>query len=153
MKITIIAINKFENSAQREIFDEYVKRMRGVELKEIEFKRSKNLPPEIVKEQEGELILKNCSKNSILIALDEFGKQYSSVDFAKMLADFSLNGDSNIDFVIGGAYGLSTKILQKARCKISLGKMTFAHLMVRHILIEQIYRAKSINSSHPYHKA
>lgn len=152
MKITIISISKFENSEFRKIFEEYQKRMNSVELKEIEFKKSKNLPVSSIKKQEAELIEKNLSKNSIIIALDENGQTANSQEFAKILEKYSLNGNSNIDFIIGGAFGLDKSILNKANKIISLSKMTFPHLMARIILIEQIYRAKSIISGHPYHK-
>ncbi|NBV07439.1 MAG: 23S rRNA (pseudouridine(1915)-N(3))-methyltransferase RlmH, partial [Proteobacteria bacterium] len=66
--------------------------------------------------------------------------------------DFSLHQSSNLTFIIGGAFGLSSEILQKAQIKIALGLMTFPHLMVRAILLEQLYRAESIIARHPYHK-
>ncbi len=152
MKITIISISKFENSHFKTIFQDYQKRLPNLTLKEIEFKKTKSMPIEKIKEQESNLILKNLNKNSIIISLDENGIQYKSTEFAKLLENYSINGNSNIDFIIGGAFGLSKNILEKSHKIISLGKMTFAHLMVRIMLIEQIYRANSIISGHPYHK-
>ncbi len=152
MKITIISIGKFENSSHKQVFDDYLKRVRGVNIKEIELKNSKNIPIETLKNQEAELILKAISKNSIIISLDEKGQQFSSIEFSKLLDNYSLNGDSTVDFIIGGAFGLSPKILEKSHKIISFSKMTFPHLMVRTILLEQIYRAKSISAGHPYHK-
>lgn len=152
MKIKIISIAKFEKSEFKPIFLNYQKRMKNIELKEIEFKKSKNLPVETIKSSEAELILKNIDKNSIIIALDESGQEFSSIKFAKLLQNYSINGNSKINFIIGGAFGLSKQILDKSDKIISLSQMTFPHLMARIILIEQIYRAESIISGHPYHK-
>jgi 23S rRNA (pseudouridine1915-N3)-methyltransferase len=87
-----------------------------------------------------------------LIALDEKGKEFTSQNFAKLIADFSLRGDSNLTFIIGGANGLDAQILNRANLKMSLSLMTFPHLMVRSILLEQLYRAQSIIAGHPYHR-
>ena len=105
-----------------------------------------------IKEGEGELILKALKPSSKLIVLDERGKQFGSIAFSKMISDFALAGDSDLTFVIGGSDGLSQEVLKKAGLKISLSTMTFPHLMVRAILIEQIYRAQSIIAGHPYHR-
>lgn len=153
MKITIISIGKFENSSHKSVFETYVKRLKWkVELKELELKNSKNLSSDELKKGEGELILKALKPSSKLIALDENGKQFKSRDFAKLISDFAVNGDSDLTFVIGGADGLSQEILKKSSLKISLSLMTFPHLMVRAILAEQIYRASTIIDGHPYHR-
>lgn len=153
MKITIIAISKFENSLYKEIFEDYRKRMKwDVELKEFELKNSKNMNDEQVKKGEAELMMKAIKPGSLLIAMDEKGKQFTSQNFAKLIADFSLRGESHLTFVIGGANGLDDELLQKAGLKISLGSMTFPHLMARSILMEQLYRAQSIIAGHPYHR-
>lgn len=153
MKITIISIGKFENSPHKEVFQNYLKRMKwNVELKELELRNSKNLPVEKLKEEEAKIIAKAIKLGSVVIALDEKGKEFTSQNFAKLLADFSLHGNSHLTFIIGGACGLAPGILQKAQLKIALGLMTFPHLMVRAILLEQLYRAESIIAGHPYHK-
>lgn len=153
MKIQIISIGKFENSPHREAFETYVKRLKWkVELKEMELKNSQNFSIAEIKKGEGELILKALKPQSKIIALDEHGQQFSSREFSKLIADFALRGNSDLTFIIGGADGLSEEVLSKAALKISLGKMTFPHLMVRAILAEQIYRASTILSGHPYHR-
>ena len=111
-----------------------------------------NLSSNELKNREGELILKALKPQSKLIILDENGKDFSSRNFAKLFADFALQGDSNLTFVIGGSDGLSDELKSQAQLKISLSKLTFPHLMVRAILIEQIYRAQSIIAGHPYHR-
>ncbi|MBU6339840.1 MAG: 23S rRNA (pseudouridine(1915)-N(3))-methyltransferase RlmH [Rickettsiales bacterium] len=153
MKISIISIGKFENSPHKQVFETYLKRSKWkIELKELELKNAHNLSVEKIKEGEGTLILKALKSGSKLIALDEEGKQFDSISFSKMLADFALRGESDLSFVIGGSDGLSSEVLQKAALKISLGKMTFPHLMVRAILAEQLYRAQTIIAGHPYHR-
>lgn len=153
MKITIISIGKFENSPHKAVFENYLKRLKWkIELKELELKNAQNFPVEKIKEGEGELILKALKPSSKLILLDEKGQQFSSRNFAKLIADFGIEGNSDLTFVIGGADGLSQELLQKNHLKISFSNMTFPHLMVRAILAEQLYRAATIIGGHPYHR-
>jgi 23S rRNA (pseudouridine1915-N3)-methyltransferase len=153
MKITILSIGKFDKSPYRELFEYYLKRLKWkIELREIEFKNTKSYEELKIKQEEGILLLKNLHNFSKIIVLDERGKQFSSPEFANILAGFNVAGDSNIAFIIGGAYGLSEDVKDKADILLSLAKMTLPHLMVRGFLIEQIYRASTIISNHPYHK-
>ncbi len=153
MKITIISIGKFENSPHSSVFEHYKKRLKWqLELKELDLKNSNNLNSLQVKESEGKLILKALKPSSKLITLHEKGKEFSSLNFAKLISDYGLQGSSDLSFIIGGAYGLSDEVLNLANLKLSLGAMTFPHLMVRSILCEQLYRAYLINNGHPYHK-
>lgn len=153
MKIAIISIGKFENSPQKAVFENYLKRSKWkIDLKEFDIKNSKSLPVDRIKEEEGALILKAVKPSSKIIALDERGKKFTSISFASMISDFALRGDSSISFIIGGANGLSKEVLDKSCLKISLSDMTFPHLMVRSILMEQLYRAESIIAGHPYHR-
>ncbi len=153
MRITIISVGKFENSPHKAVFENYLKRIKWkVELKEIEQKNSKNINSLQLKEIEAELILKALKPSSKIIALDENGKQFSSRNFAKIIADSAISGDSDFSFIIGGSDGLADAVLKRAALKISFGLMTFPHLMVRAILAEQIYRAQTIIENHPYHR-
>ena len=153
MRITILSIGKFENSPHKAVFENYLKRLKWkVELRELELKNAQNMSVDKIKEGEGELILKALKPSSKLIVLDERGRQFGSIAFSKMISDFALAGDYDLTFVIGGSDGLSQEVLKKAGLKISLSTMTFPHLMVRAILIEQIYRAQSIVAGHPYHR-
>jgi len=152
MKITIISIGKFENSPYKKIFEEYYKRISyKIELKEIDNKRSKNLELEKIKLKEAELINKNLNKSSFKICLDENGSQYTSIEFSRLL-NSKFNERHDIDFIIGGAFGLDKEVIKKSNIILSLGKLTLPHIMARVILIEQIYRAESIIKGHPYHK-
>ena len=153
MRITILSIGKFENSPHKLVFESYLKRLKWkIELKELQLKNSQNMSVEKAKEGEGELILKALKPNSKLILLDEKGKEFTSKNFAKLISNFANESESDLTFVIGGADGLSKKLLEKNHLKISFGLMTLPHLMVRTVLIEQIYRAQTIISGHPYHR-
>jgi 23S rRNA (pseudouridine1915-N3)-methyltransferase len=146
-------MGKFENSPHQEVFKNYVKRLKWkVELKEMELKNSQNFSIAEIKKGEGELILKAIKPSSKLIALDEKGQQFSSREFAKLISDFALRGNSDLTFIIGGADGLAEEVLAKSSLKISFGKMTLPHLMVRSVLAEQLYRASTIINNHPYHR-
>jgi 23S rRNA (pseudouridine1915-N3)-methyltransferase len=153
MKITILAFGDFERSPEKMIFDDFIKRIKyKIFLKELNLKNTKNIEINDLKAREAELILNNIEQGSTIIALDEKGKEFDSVEFAKLFNNFAINGISNLTFIIGGAGGLSPKIIKKAKIVISLSKMTLPHILVRIFLIEQIYRAQSINANHPYHR-
>ncbi len=153
MKITIVSIGSFEGSQYQKIFYDFAKRLKWhISLKEILPKNSTNFSKPQIKENEANLILKAIKPSSKLIALDEKGKQFSSQNFTKIISDFGLSGDSDLTFIIGGAEGLSPKILNNCHLTISLSPLTFPHMMVRIILIEQIYRSYSILNNHPYHR-
>ena len=154
MNINIISIGKFNNSDFKQSFLTYINRINWqINLKELELRKHNNKSnSQITIAKEEELILKNLDKESYLIALDEKGIQFSSVEFSRFLQDRLLEAHKSIAFAIGGSNGLGKKILDKSQKKISLGKMTFPHMMVRVILAEQIYRSQAILSGHPYHK-
>jgi 23S rRNA (pseudouridine1915-N3)-methyltransferase len=155
MQIRLIAVGKTDHSAIQTLLEEYIKRL-GFYIKfELEIipdlKNSKNLSEASQKEKEGELILKKLQTSDELILLDEQGKQYSSVDFSDYLQKKMNAGLRQLVFVIGGPYGFSENVYQRANGKISLSKMTFSHQMVRVFFIEQLYRAFTILKNEPYH--
>ena len=104
-----------------------------------------------IKTKEGELILKQIKPTDDLILMDERGKEYTSVEFAKVIQDKISYAGKDMVYVIGGAYGFSDAVYQRANSKISLSRMTFSHQMVRAIFVEQIYRAFTIMKGEPYH--
>lgn len=114
-------------------------------------KDAKNMPEAQLKELEGAAVLKKLQESDILILLDEQGKSFSSVEFAEYIEKLGIQYSKRIIFLIGGAYGFSEKIYQRAHAKISLSKMTFSHQMVRVFFVEQLYRAFSILRNEPYH--
>ena len=114
-------------------------------------KNTKNLSEEQIKEEEGKRILKEIQTNQELILLDERGKNFTSVEFASFLTNHFNYNQRDIIFLIGGPYGFSDKVYERANAKMSLSKMTFSHQMVRMIFLEQLYRAATIMKGEPYH--
>ncbi len=155
MKIKFICVGKTVESFLKEGELNYQNRLKHyipferIDLPDL--KNVKNLTAEQIKSEEGKLILKQLTPNQDLILLDENGKHFSSVDFAQFL-DFSfLHSSKDLVFVIGGPYGFSEEVYQRANNKVSLSKMTFSHQMVRMIFLEQLYRALTIRKGEPYH--
>lgn len=155
MKITLLTVGKTDREWVRQGLDIYVSRLKHyIPFSLIEIPELKNvsaLSTDQIKTREGELILKNIRPTDDLILLDERGKQYSSVELAKVLQDKISYIGKDITFVIGGAYGFSQAVYDRADSKISLSRMTFSHQMVRAIFAEQIYRAFTIMRGEPYH--
>lgn len=161
MKIRIISPGRFENSPYFSVFNDYCKRLKiKLELVEFEVKNSKNIEISKLKDAEEKLINKHLyqkksdltSQKATIAILDENGSQFTSKDFAKFISTCQNKSTNELCFVIGGAAGLSDNIKQQAKIKISLGAMTYPHLMVRCMLVEQIYRAYTIIENHPYHR-
>ena len=116
-----------------------------------ELKQTSALSLEQIKEREGELILARLKSSDDVILLDERGKMYSSEEWARHLEQKMTYGSQDLVFVIGGAYGFSEQVYQRADGKLSLSQMTFSHQMVRLIFVEQLYRAFTIIKGEPYH--
>jgi 23S rRNA (pseudouridine1915-N3)-methyltransferase len=148
-------IGKTDEAWLKTGIDDYFKRIsRYIPFQDIiiqDIKKGKNMPEAVIKEREGELILKNISGADILVLLDEKGKLYSSREFAAFMEKQMLSGARNLFFVIGGAYGFSKDVYDRADALFSLSKMTFSHQMVRLIFAEQLYRANTIINNEPYH--
>lgn len=155
MKIKIIAIGKTNKKFLIDGEHEYLKRIKkyvSVEKIEIpDLKNAKKLTTEQIRSEEGKLIIPKLEPNGLIVLLDEKGKEFSSVKFSKWLQNHMNRGYKHITFVIGGAYGFSDEVYQKADEKIALSQMTFSHQMVRMFFMEQIYRAFSILNNEPYH--
>ncbi|MBP5211168.1 MAG: 23S rRNA (pseudouridine(1915)-N(3))-methyltransferase RlmH [Bacteroidales bacterium] len=116
-----------------------------------ELKNAKSLSREQIKEKEGELILKAVTPSERIILLDERGKSYSSVEWAAELEQKMAQNSKAIVFVVGGSYGFSQNVYDRADGLLSLSKMTFSHQLVRVIFLEQLYRAFTIIKGEPYH--
>lgn len=155
MNIKLIAVGKTDHKDLQRLIDEYVKRLSFYVKFELEMlpdiKNAKNLSEQQQKEREGELILGKLSPTDFLFLLDENGKSYSSVEFSGLLQKKMNTGIKTLVFVIGGPYGFSSDVYEKAQGKISLSAMTFSHQMVRLFFIEQLYRAFTILKNEPYH--
>ena len=152
MKFNIISIGKFGNSSYQDLYFEYKKRLKyDVSLIELVLKKHyTNIDDE--KKEEGKLLLSKCDADSMIISLDERGKIITTNEFCTQINSYINLGIMNINFIIGGVYGLSQEVIKNSNYILSLGKMVFPHLMVRVILIEQLYRVWTLNNNHPYHK-
>ncbi len=155
MKITLLAIGKTADAYLREGIAMYAGRLQhyaSFDYKELpDIRNAKSLTPEQLKTKEGELILEHLTVGAELLLLDENGRRFSSVDFAGFLEKKALHSAKHLILVIGGAFGFSDAVYQKATEKISLSPMTFSHQMVRLIATEQLYRAFTIIKGEPYH--
>jgi 23S rRNA (pseudouridine1915-N3)-methyltransferase len=151
MRITLAAVGRAKAGPAKELYQLYAGRLRWrLTLKEVEERRP--LPPEALKEQEGELLLAALPRGARVIALDEGGKTLTSLDFAGLLGGWQDDGVQDLAFMIGGADGLSQAARQAADVILSLGRLTWPHMLVRGLLAEQLFRAESILSGHPYHR-
>ena len=155
MKITLLTVGKTDRDWVRQGLDIYVSRLKHyIPFSMVEIPEMKNvsaLSKDQIKAKEGELILKNIRPTDDLILLDEHGKEYTSVELAKVIQEKISYTGKDMVFVIGGAYGFSPEVYSRANSKISLSRMTFSHQMVRAIFAEQLYRAFTIMKGEPYH--
>jgi len=152
MGIRIISPGKIKQDFINQGVQKYLKRLSPytkinlMEIPDVKLTSSNNI--DIVKKKEAEIIEKYLKGNEYLIALDERGVQFSSIDFSNRLEN---KLSANIVFVIGGVYGLDERIKKKADLLLGFSSMTFTHQMIRMILIEQIYRAFTIIKGKKYH--
>lgn len=155
MKINLVVIGKTHKKFLIEGELEYAKRLkRYIQFEKIEIpdlKNAKKLSFEEIKREEGKLILSKLAPSGLIVLLDDKGKEYGSKPFSKWLQDQLNRGYKHITFVVGGAYGFSDEVYQRADQKISLSKMTFSHQMIRLFFTEQVYRAFTILNNEPYH--
>ncbi len=155
MKIKLLAIGKTDDKNLIKLIDTYQNRLKHYVKFELQLlpdiKNVKNLSEKQQKEKEGEILLKQLQPTDQLILLDEKGKDFRSKEFANYLQKKMNSGIKQLVFVIGGPYGFSDAVYQKAQGKVSFSKMTFSHQMIRLFVVEQIYRAFTILKNEPYH--
>ena len=118
----------------------------------MELEEKRPLPPEQLKAREAELIVGAVPAGAMLVALDAGGSAWSSREFAERLGAWRDGGVQNLVFAIGGADGLGRSVIARADTLLSLGRMTWPHLLARCMLLEQLYRAQTILTGHPYHR-
>lgn len=151
MKFIIHAIGKDKSSELKALQNEYTKRLAWqIEIRELQDNKSGS-EAEIM-QREAALLLNGIKVGDFVIALDERGSLLTSIEFADKISKISLQGHSEVHLIIGGAFGLANPVKERANLSLSLGKMTFPHMIVRLLIIEQIYRAYTIVNKHPYHK-
>ncbi|MBQ7570828.1 MAG: 23S rRNA (pseudouridine(1915)-N(3))-methyltransferase RlmH [Bacteroidaceae bacterium] len=154
MKTILIQVGKTVNKHFVAAIGNYVERINHYMPFDVvtipELKNTKNLTEEQQKSAEGELIMKQLQPSDTVVLLDEHGKQYRSVDFARWLEQKRAVA-RRLVFVIGGPYGFSPAVYQRANEQLSLSLMTFSHQMIRLTFTEQVYRACTIIKGEPYH--
>jgi 23S rRNA (pseudouridine1915-N3)-methyltransferase len=162
MRILIAAVGKLKAGPEKTLVDEYLRRLAWpVSLREVEAK-GRLAGPEL-KAREGELLLAALDRaakggkpvrraGQRLLALDERGPEMTSADFARRLAAWRDQGAEEIAFAIGGADGLDETLRGQADGLVAFGRMTWPHMLVRILLVEQLYRAQQILAGHPYHR-
>lgn len=155
MKINLLCIGKTDDKEIKNLINYYLTRLPrhwNFEITEIpDVKNARNLTPDLLKKEEAKLFLNQIENTDLVVLLDEKGKQYTSREFAQKLDSYQNNSIKKICFLVGGAYGFSEEMYQRANEKISISKMTFTHQMIRLFFVEQIYRADQILQGKPYH--
>lgn len=150
--IKIICVGKIKEKYLKEAIADYYNRIKKyTNIQIIEVMDEKIDSEKVTKRKEGERILSNIKDKDYVIAMDLEGKEYTSLEFAKVINDtFVIN--SNIVFVIAGSVGYDEEVLKRANKRISFSKLTFPHQLFRVLLLEQIYRSYKINNNENYHK-
>jgi 23S rRNA (pseudouridine1915-N3)-methyltransferase len=146
----LLAIGKASRGPESELFTRYAARIRP-KLELLAFPDGTGTAAEIRRREAGALLAK-VSSGQFLVALDQGGITVDSAGLAQLLADWH-GGVRPLVFVIGGAEGLDGTVLRRADAILSLGPLTWPHMLARAMLAEQIYRAQCIGSNHPYHRA
>lgn len=159
MNISIVSVGKLKEKYLKQGIDEYLKRLgpyAKIDIIEVpDEKAPETLSDQemiMVKNAEGERILSKIGQDVHVIAMAIEGKAISSEDLAENLDKLATYGKSKVAFVIGGSLGLSDAVMKRANEKISFGKITYPHQLMKLVLVEQIYRAFRINRNEPYHK-
>ena len=155
MRINLLCIGKTDDNEIQNLIKYYQNRLPkhwNFEIVEIpDVKNAKNLSPDLLKKEEAKLFLNQTENSDFVVLLDEKGKQFTSREFASKIENWMNSSVKKVSFFIGGAYGFSDEIYERANEKMSLSKMTFTHQMIRLFFVEQIYRADQILLGKPYH--
>ena len=159
MKIKVVTVGKLKEKYLKDGIAEYSKRIsRFAKLEMIELADEKTLDKasesenQKILEIEGQRILSKVSDRDFVIVLAIEGKTFSSEEFSKQLEEASIKGFSTLTFIIGGSLGLSSSVKNRANISVSFGRLTLPHQLMRLVLVEQIYRAFTIQQGSPYHK-
>ncbi len=155
MKIVLAVVGKMAGGYLSKGIEDYTSRLKHYVPFEIQYiadaKNTKKLTQEQQKTVEGSNILSAIDNSDYVSLLDEHGKQYTSMEFAKYIEKKMSTIQRRLVFVVGGPYGFSPEVYARANEKISLSSMTFSHEMIRLIFTEQLYRAMTILRNEPYH--
>lgn len=152
MNILVAAVGKAKPGPEKDLFAAYAARLPWrMDVKEIEIK--KEMSVDVRRAREGEALLAAIPEGARIIALDERGKSETSTAFATRLGTWRDDGVRCVAFVVGGADGLDAALRARADAVLSFGALTWPHMLVRALLAEQVYRAHTILSGHPYHRS
>ncbi|MDD4848291.1 MAG: 23S rRNA (pseudouridine(1915)-N(3))-methyltransferase RlmH [Bacteroidales bacterium] len=155
MKIILLVVAKTTSPYLQDGENDYLNRLKHYTDFEYSvipaLKNTKSINEQQQKTEEGKLILSKLTPSDFCILLDENGKTFRSENFAQFLENKIQSGIKRLFFVVGGPYGFSENVYQRADFKLSLSEMTFSHQMVRLIFLEQLYRAFTILKNEPYH--
>lgn len=155
MKISLFVVGKTNHNYLSPGIDDYTKRINHYISFNIQYiadaKNTKNLSQAQQKQAEGQNLLNAFDKSDYVVLLDERGKEFTSKDFSSFIEKKMQTVAKRLVFVVGGPYGFSEDIYQRANEKISLSKMTFPHDLIRLIFTEQLYRSFTIMNNEPYH--
>ncbi|MBL6692721.1 MAG: 23S rRNA (pseudouridine(1915)-N(3))-methyltransferase RlmH [Flavobacteriaceae bacterium] len=155
MQTLLLLVGKTNDSSLVSLMDEYTERIRRFQPFEIqiipELRNKGKMRSEIQKQKEGESIIQQFEPADFIVLLDEKGKSFDSVQFSEYLNKKRAMAYKRIVFVVGGPFGFSKAVYDKAQEKISLSSMTFSHQMIRIFFLEQLYRANTIIKNFPYH--
>jgi 23S rRNA (pseudouridine1915-N3)-methyltransferase len=160
MRLDIVAIGQMRGTSEEDLVDTYCDRalkagrqigVDGPYISEIKERKGRTGS---AKQREESALLQTAldARSGVVVMLDETGKQMTSRDFAKQVTDWQDKGTAQVTFVLGGADGLTPELRQRADLTLSLSKMTWPHMLARALLCEQIWRALSILTNHPYHR-
>jgi 23S rRNA (pseudouridine1915-N3)-methyltransferase len=156
VQIQIAAFGKLKTPGLRDTVDYYLKLLgtwsqaRELELKPIAVPDKSPATRKLIQEKEGKLLLEKLDR-SVILLLDETGKNLPTQEWAKQIQKFQDDGVREISFCIGSSLGFSAEVRARARLTLSLGSQTLSHELARAVLCEQLYRAWSVNKGHPYH--
>ena len=156
MKIKLLLIGKTTDKSIQQIEADYEKRIKHYAAFDsivIDNSGVRTGPEQVIRQKEGEMILKKVGPSDYLVLLDERGKTYSSVQWANEVNNWMNSSKKTVLLTVGGAYGFSDEVKKRGNSLVSLSAMTFSHQMVRIIILEQVYRAFTILNNEPYHHA
>jgi 23S rRNA (pseudouridine1915-N3)-methyltransferase len=151
MRVTIAAVGRDRKSLFRDLYDTYAERLRWpIILREVEARSNRG--GEVQCREEGERLLAVVPQGALVIALDESGKTLTSRGLTDWISRGMDDRMRDLALVIGGANGLDGDVLARADLILSLGRLTWPHLLVRGLVVEQLYRVQQIIAGHPYHR-
>ena len=154
MRITLLVVGKTADPHIQALIDEYQQRLKHYVPFDFvvvpDMKNAKSLSEEQLKTAEGEAILSRLTPAMDVVLLDEHGREFRSIEYADWLQK-KMGSGKDLTLIIGGAYGFSKAVYDRANGKLSLSQMTFSHQMIRIMAIEQLYRAMTILRGEPYH--